>query len=164
MFWEKISKKDSQTQQHTFFNTSFNYQYHHKNHFSPQKKMFAVGLTSAALLGAASATSSFYENPSKIFTSTVIDGHKSLVSSVEKSSMKVSFFLFLSFLSLSLLFFLLFWLHFIVACFSWTKTTSFWCCCRKFTFICFNSFIWWIILVKSTFICWFKWRLWNDFT
>lgn len=70
--------------------------------------MMNLGVTSA-LLGVVSSLS-FYDKPSKIFNPVVIDGHKSFISSVEKSTMKVCFFylVFLYFYFFFLCFFFLY--------------------------------------------------------
>jgi hypothetical protein len=63
--------------------------------FQRCEMLAAVGLASTLLSSIAAATthsvsSSFYESPHKIFNSIRIDGHSALVSSLEKSSMKVT--------------------------------------------------------------------------
>jgi hypothetical protein len=61
----------------------------------------ASGASAAPPATAISTGSSFYESPHKMFSPVEIDGHSTLVSSLEKSSMKVKNFSILSFLHIS---------------------------------------------------------------
>jgi hypothetical protein len=54
--------------------------------------LFAASASGASAIPPATAAStgtSFYESPHKIFSPVEIDGHSTLVSSLEKSTMKV---------------------------------------------------------------------------